>query len=232
MIIDMHSHILPCCDHGSTSVEMSLRQLTAAKKAGVELIVATPHFYLDQDDIDSFCLRREECFNELQDKVKGTKLDSIKILKGAEVTLKLGLDELSDLKRLCIEGTNTILIEMPMTTWTEWMFEALYRIMSLHRLRPIIAHIDRYPESEIKKLLKYDIPFQINAVSIASFSSRGRIMKYVKRGYVSALGSDMHLDGKMYTQYKKALKILGNGLDDIMESSAELVGIKKIQSLF
>lgn len=225
MIIDMHSHILPCCDHGSTSVEMSVNQLKAAKDAGVDVIVATPHFYLNQDNVDDFISRREECYNNLKEAVKGTELEGIKILKGAEVTLMTDLCDLDDLNRLCIEGTNNILIEMPMAIWTGWLFDSLYKISSQKRLNPIIAHIDRYPKEEVEKLLQYDIPFQINASSLMSPFKRGRILKLVNEGYVAALGSDMHLEGDMYKQYKKALRILKKSTDDIMNSSAEIIGV-------
>ncbi len=225
MIIDMHSHILPLCDHGSTSVEMSVNQLKAAKNAGVDVIVATPHFYLNTDNVEDFLARREKCYNDLINAVKGTELESIKILKGAEVTLMTGLCDLEDLNKLCIEGTSSILIEMPMSIWTGWIFESLYKIMSQHRLNPIIAHIDRYPKEEADKLLQYDLPFQINASSLMSPFRRGRILKLVKEGYVGALGSDMHLEGEMYKQYKKALGILKKSGDDIMNSSAEIIGM-------
>lgn len=225
MIIDMHCHILPKCDHGSESVEMSLRQLEEAKKAGVEIIVATPHFYCNKDTVHDFLERRERCYNELMGAVKGTHLSSLKIIKGAEVTLMSELTELSDLNKLCIEGTNSILIEMPLVTWTNWHFNELNKVISKHKLRPLIAHIDRYPSADRMKIMEFDLPFQINASSLTSFSKRGAIMKLVKEGYVEALGSDMHLDGDMYKQYKKALKILGSETEYIMECSENFIGL-------
>ena len=44
-IVDFHAHVLPCADHGSSSVSTSLSQLSYAKGAGVKRIIATPHFY-------------------------------------------------------------------------------------------------------------------------------------------------------------------------------------------
>ena len=43
--LDYHAHILPGCDHGSSSVDMSLKQMDMAKEAGIQTICATPHFY-------------------------------------------------------------------------------------------------------------------------------------------------------------------------------------------
>lgn len=42
--LDYHAHILPGCDHGSSSVDMSLKQMDMAKEAGIQTICATPHF--------------------------------------------------------------------------------------------------------------------------------------------------------------------------------------------
>ena len=44
-IIDFHAHILPGADHGSSGLEESLNQLALIRAAGVDTVVATPHFY-------------------------------------------------------------------------------------------------------------------------------------------------------------------------------------------
>ena len=64
-IIDFHSHILPNADHGSTSVDISIKQIQLALKYGVETIVATPHFYPHSHGIEEFLELREECYHEL-----------------------------------------------------------------------------------------------------------------------------------------------------------------------
>lgn len=225
MNIDMHCHILPKCDHGSESVEMSIRQLEEAKKAGVEILVATPHFYCNKETVNDFIERREKCYKELMMSIKGTSLSELRIIKGAEVTLMSDLTKLPDLNRLCVEGTDNILIEMPLTSWTNWHLNELDLIISKHKLNPLIAHIDRYSLANRAKLIKFDVPFQINASSLSSFFNRGAIMKLVKDGYVEALGSDMHLDGDMYKQYKKALKVLGSQTEYIMECSKKFIGL-------
>ena len=38
--LDYHAHILPGCDHGSSSVDMSLKQMDMAKEAGIQTICA------------------------------------------------------------------------------------------------------------------------------------------------------------------------------------------------
>ena len=57
-MIDLHSHILPGVDDGSESVEMSCAMLNELQKQGVETVVATPHFYPQQDTPERFLRRR------------------------------------------------------------------------------------------------------------------------------------------------------------------------------
>lgn len=51
--LDYHAHILPGCDHGSSSVAMSLKQIDMAKAAGIKTICATPHFYPHKESVSS-----------------------------------------------------------------------------------------------------------------------------------------------------------------------------------
>ena len=58
-MIDIHSHILPGMDDGSSSLEESLAMAGESARQGVRLLAATPHFYATQENPASF-LRR--CF--------------------------------------------------------------------------------------------------------------------------------------------------------------------------
>ena len=44
-VIDFHSHILPGIDDGSKNVQMSLEMLKRASEQGVDVMLATSHFY-------------------------------------------------------------------------------------------------------------------------------------------------------------------------------------------
>ena len=56
-MIDFHSHILPAMDDGSKNIEESLQMLRMLQEQGVERVIATPHFYADENPPDVF-LRR------------------------------------------------------------------------------------------------------------------------------------------------------------------------------
>ena len=47
-VIDFHSHVLPGIDDGSRNIETSIEMLRLSRNAGVDRMIATPHFYADE----------------------------------------------------------------------------------------------------------------------------------------------------------------------------------------
>ena len=58
-VIDFHSHVLPGIDDGSRNIETSIEMLRLSRNAGVDRMIATPHFYADEDRIEHFLEKRE-----------------------------------------------------------------------------------------------------------------------------------------------------------------------------
>ena len=53
-MIDFHSHVLPGIDDGSSCEEESLDMLRIAKSQGVITMLATPHFYAQNNSVGHF----------------------------------------------------------------------------------------------------------------------------------------------------------------------------------
>ncbi|MCE5196222.1 MAG: hypothetical protein LLG09_03730, partial [Negativicutes bacterium] len=119
--VDFHAHLLPGVDHGSKDLATSLKQLQAAKKAGVGTVVTTPHFYAWQQDLATFLPLRENALQLLQGYAAE---QNIELISAAEVTLCMELPNLPALEQLCIGSTNYILIEMPPESWGTWAYDA------------------------------------------------------------------------------------------------------------
>ena len=68
---DFHSHILPCVDDGSHSVEESLQMLRMEAEQGVTHVVLTPHFYAKHDSPERFLQRRAAAWETLQAAMAG-----------------------------------------------------------------------------------------------------------------------------------------------------------------
>ena len=123
-MIDFHSHFLPRMDDGSRSVEESLEMLRVSLDQGVDVMAATPHFYAFREDPDSFLERRAAAFARLP-------LEDAphpKLLLGAEVYYFDGMSNSESLRRLTLEGTRYILIEMPFSRWSDHMVDEVLRL--------------------------------------------------------------------------------------------------------
>ena len=64
-VIDFHSHILPGIDDGSKNTDMSLAMLREMTAQGVDVCVATPHFYGWRRSVESFLERRTAAWEHL-----------------------------------------------------------------------------------------------------------------------------------------------------------------------
>lgn len=207
-LIDFHAHILPGVDHGSDSLETSLKQIELAKKYGVKTIVATSHFYPHIHHVESFVKEREEAYQQL-----APHLDGIQVVKGAELQLCVGLDNMKGLEKLRIENTDVLLIEVPDMSISREMFETLQRINMRHRV--VIAHVDRYSEKVVDRLLKDRYMLQVNASAFTGLSLKW-LRSVLESGRVHALGSDIHhADRYAYSDLKRAVRRLGAQNDEI-----------------
>lgn len=195
MPVDFHSHVLPGMDDGSKDAAQSMAMLEQAKQQGTDVMVATPHFYAENETPDSFLKRRAAAAEQLLDAGYDTKKHS-RILLGAEVAYFPGIGRCEELASLSIVGTRMILIEMPFRPWTQTMLDDLYSIQINLELIPVLAHIERYPDMRhaamIKRMIHRGILLQINASMADGYLKRRRALRLLINGDVQLLGSDCH----------------------------------------
>ena len=191
---DWHSHILPGMDDGSRSAAESVQMLKVMAEDGrVDTVVATPHFYANDESVESFLQRRERAYRELEPLLtEGFP----RILTGAEVRYYPGISRLDGLLDLRIAGSRLLLLEMPFETWTEYDIRELTGLACRGELRVILAHIERYTGYQrpgvIEGLLDSGIMLQTNANFVIRPATRHRALKMLRRGYVQFIGSDCH----------------------------------------
>lgn len=195
-MIDIHTHILPQLDDGSTSVDESIKMLGILSDEGVDTIVATPHFYMDSIDINQFLESRKKSLDNL---LSSADTDRPLIALGAEVEFLPGLYTMDDIEKLCIGGTSYMLIEMPFLKWSGSFYTTLKKLYSARGIKPIIAHVERYfefqndePAELLYKLKDCGALIQINSSFLTERHSKRTALKLTKQGLVSFMGSDCH----------------------------------------
>ena len=196
-MIDFHSHILPCIDDGSCSIDMTCKMLREEVSQNVDTVIASHHFYYQRTDMEEFFKKREIGLEITRQEIKSQGIN-INVIPGAEVYLVPGIAEFDKLKELCIEGTNCIMIELPGNEWTGWVYNELYKLKNYGYI-PILAHLERYSKilsdnTKILKLLEMEFVIQINTGDIGVFSYNKIIDKIVKSGRPVVLGTDSHND--------------------------------------
>lgn len=208
MYIDFHTHILPDIDDGSKSVEMSVQMLRLSQISGAKTVILTPHVNASSD-FDAFLDKRNEKYAQLLSALENE--DGLpELLCGAEVLLDSSLSEKENVRSLCIEGTELLLLELPYTNWNSWYSREIYNIMKNHNVTPVMAHIERYLQSpkdisKLDNLASLGAKFQINASSFLSFSGRRIIRELAASGLIWAIGSDAHNLSFRSPNIKKAL---------------------------
>ena len=214
-MIDLHSHYLPGIDDGAKNVGESIKMLSDSFRQGVRLSVATPHCTIHRsEDIERFLKIREQSIDKLISEEEKRVVRLPKQLYGAEIYLDNNINAYFDIDKLCIAGTNLLLVEFPMEKYNKFCADWLHSL-NLKGIRPVVAHIDRYIfwQEMLNDFQGLDIVYQINAARFLNFSGRCFIKKLLKYHLFYIVSSDMHnMQNRrcnMNDAYKKAEKWLG-----------------------
>lgn len=197
-MIDLHCHILPGMDDGSSSLEMSVQMCRIAAQNGIKHIVCTPHIEVT-GDISGFTRVRDEKLIELQNIINRQEL-GISLYPGAEVFVNDDIYYSSGLKRLAINGSRYILVEFAFHSVSLKRFIGYLNSILDMGLIPIVAHPERYEYFQfdydaVNVLINNGVLFQINASSLASLDGRQEFeLAYALAytGSASFIGTDAH----------------------------------------
>lgn len=226
-MVDLHSHILPCFDDGSKSVEESLRLLKTEADSGVTTVALTPHYLFDCP-LEQFLKKRQDRFETLKKQLDSENV-SVGLIMGAEVKISQGILDEESLKELCYTGTDFMLVELPMSYYREWIPYVLYN-MKVSGITPVIAHVERYHYFYKNTGLLYDI---ISAGSIAQVNADSVInpnwfvKKLFKNNFVNVIATDSHSVAHRPPRLKQAMQIIetkyGTGFADYLKNNSNLI---------
>lgn len=211
-MIDYHSHILPKMDDGAASSAEAFKMLMESKNQDVSIVCATPHFYPDRDNPDSFLERRKASFERLMEISRGIEVP--KICLGAEVAYYYGIGRSEEISAFCYEGTNMLLLEMPFCPWTQSMLTDVQNLAA-SGITPILAHFERYlgwnDVSLMLELKQCGVKIQSNASFFINEKTEGLALKLVKDGFIDCMGSDMHNLSSRPPNLKQGYQAIING---------------------
>lgn len=192
-MIDWHSHILPGVDDGSKDVAESIAMLQMQASQGVETVIATPHFYANDETVAAFLERREKALEAL----KGELPENMpRLLLGAEVRYYQGISRMEALMDLRIQGSKVLLLEMPMSVWSESTVRELIEMSGKSGVQIVLAHVERYlrlqKQSVWDRIADSGILMQVNANYFTALTSKRKALSLLEEGMVHFLGSDCH----------------------------------------
>lgn len=213
-MIDFHSHVIPKIDDGSKSAEMSADMLHLSYNQGITDIVATPHFYINENESDEFIKTRNHCFKKLKP-IIDDKMPNIYL--GAEVYFFNGIHSYDGINELTINGSEYLLLEMPFVKWNQSILNEVEALIYQRGFKVIIAHIERYFDlqkgtNNINDLLSLSPIVQMNGEYINGFFTRKKALNFIKNDIVQLLGSDCHNMDNRQPNLDKAYSIIQNKL--------------------
>lgn len=171
-MIDFHTHILPRMDDGSRRMAETQKMLKMEYDQGVRQVVASSHFYAQHEFPETFLDRRERRLARVREILHEEEWgQEMQIFGGAEVLYYNGMADSPMLPSLCIEGTDTLLLEMPFSQWDKEVYREVRKIIEHRRIKVILAHVERYSSYQKNKdiweeILDLPLTIQLNAGEI------------------------------------------------------------------
>ena len=230
---DLHCHLLFGIDDGSKTIEESIVLLKKMSEAGITDIILTPH-YITHSKYQCNNADKRKLLTKLKNRIKKEKID-VSLYLGNEVFLTSQFIELLNNKEIAtLNKSKYILFEFPMSHIYNNTCEIIMELVSNGYI-PVLAHPERYTmfmenPDLIEKYLQMGVLMQGNFTSL--FGKYGRKSKkvlkyYIKKKYISFLGSDTHHDYNY--DIKKLRKILNkitkdkDYIEDILNNNFDKV---------
>ena len=196
-MIDLHCHLLPGVDDGPKDLASSLAVAEKLEEIGFSQVCATPHLpwmgrVVGADELTRI---RAEVSAYLQK--NGVALT---ITGGAEHHSQVVLDLLEKGELVSYPRGDTFLMEFPFSGLPPRYQDLLFRIQVKGK-KPVIAHVERYPEVQddpgvVESMRKQGCYVLINLSSLVGAWSRPaqRVARELLRSdLVDAASSDLHL---------------------------------------
>lgn len=185
----------------------SVKMLQILKGEGVDNILATPHFYPDSDDLDTFLARRNTTLDALIKAKSGKDLPNV--FPGCELYYTRGMADFESLAKLRIANTQYILIELPYGGFKADVLEDILNFSINYNLIPIFAHLERFGifkgfKEAMRFVAEGNALAQVNVSSFFDKRLKKHAITLAKNNLISFVGSDFHRAEKP-TEFRKGI---------------------------
>lgn len=209
-MIDIHTHILPYTDDGSTSIEESLIMLNMEYQQGIRYVFCTPH---------ADCCNKET--KTIFENLKTANNVGVHIFLGCEIYCII--DHIDDIiKRLytgeyyTMNNSKFVLVEFDPYDQEENILYCCKRLLENNYI-PIIAHIERYYNlKNYIKLKDMKCLMQINMYSLVKENEeyvKNVARDLLRQHYVDFVGSDAHRLTHRPPEMKSGIDYIYNTVD-------------------
>lgn len=193
---DIHNHILPGVDDGSSCLEESFDLIREEYEQGIRNIILTPHYRPGMFGIDAAV--REQVYMRFVEKARLEYRD-MHFYLGCEVYAHRNMTELFADARCRMADTPAVLMEFSTSGHFETMESLICQTIESGYL-PVMAHVERYAclyedESRICRLRERGALVQVNADTILEGrrSPRRRfVQSLMENEAVDFIASDAH----------------------------------------
>jgi protein-tyrosine phosphatase len=216
-LIDLHAHIVPGVDDGSSSDKESLKMLQIAEADGIECIVATPHVFSKLNsvrDVESILEKKQEFL----DRIKLFDF-RIQVLPGSEVFFTTNLGTLLQKydTQLTLNSTPYFILEFPFDFIFPGIHDFIFNILMDGRI-PVIAHPERNQVIQrnpgiLFQMVRQGVLTQINAGSLlGSFGPEAQATAFllVQNNLAHVVASDAHSMNNRTPRLSSAYSLLAD----------------------
>lgn len=197
-MVDIHTHVIPFVDDGSSSLQDSLEMIKNEVSAGINTIIATPHHI--KNHYECSVEQIKENFNLLKEKVKEENIP-VNLLLGQEICYRSSdkiIEKLNNHELLTLDETNLVLLEFSFVKEPDDILEIMYNF-KCNNYEVILAHVERYEWMTfelVKTLKEYGVYIQVNANSVIGVNEgkhkKRFVKKLLKHQLVDIVASDVH----------------------------------------
>lgn len=196
-MIDLHCHLLPGVDDGPRDMDETLAVAEKLAEIGFTQVGATPHYPWMSRTVPVDQLRRIR--EEVAECLEKNNV-ALSVFEGAEHHSQAVMELIQGKELIHYPRGDTFLMEFPFTGLPPRFLDLLFRIQVKGK-KPVIAHVERYPEVQdhpgmVESMKQQGCYLLINLSSLAGAWSRTAqkaARELLRMDLVDAASSDLHL---------------------------------------